>query len=526
MSEMDGEIEHGIEQPEEVHVAPEDMPPPPEPMTPEEPNMPIADIVEPPAASGLVKLGDAIDALVEAKNTAIATTTGGQITRTPPNAIDAEKALLGGLLLESSAIEDIVEEGLRPDDFYHTNHGLIYKAIRELFEEAEPIDTLTTINRLQMKGQLEHIGGAGTVAQISALVPTAAHVRAYARLIREKSVLRTLINTATNVVESAFLQNERVEDIVDKAEAAIMAIRESNQRKGVIPMNELVTMAVKRLEQAFENKSAVTGIPTGFADFDKKTAGLQEGDLIIVAARPSMGKTAFTLNMASHIAMREKAGVGFFSLEMSSEQLVQRMIGAEGRIDLSRLRRGQIKNTEWAELARAAGELSEAPVFIDETPSLGIAEMRTKARRMVYDHGVKILMIDYLQLMHGPPGTDNKATEVGEISRGLKSIARELKVPVIALSQLNRAVEQRTDKRPMMSDLRESGAIEQDADMICFLYREEYYLKDKTPEDKIGVAELIIGKHRNGPTGTVELKFLSQLTRFENLTRDYEDYAA
>jgi replicative DNA helicase len=289
-------------------------------------------------------------------------------------------------------------------------------------------------------------------------------------------------------------------------------------------MGELVQRAISQLEKAYENKNSITGVPSGFTDFDSKTCGLQPGELIIIAARPSMGKTALTLNIASYVAVRKNIPVAVFSLEMGAEQLVQRLLGAQAGIDLSRIRKGQIKSTEWTDMARAAGELSEAPVYIDETPGLSIAELRTKARRMHHEHGIQLLIIDYLQLMSGPPGYENKATEVGEISKGLKSLARELSIPVIALSQLNRGVESRTDKRPMMSDLRESGAIEQDADLIAFLYREEYYLKDKTPEDKIGVAELIIGKHRNGPTGTLELQFKSELTRFENLTRQYDDY--
>ncbi len=481
-------------------------------------------------ANALVPLGEALQELVQSVRSKNALQQAGDSkalsqVRTPPNALEAERALLGGLLLNAESIESVFEEGLRQDDFYRSAHGIVYTIIRELYDSGEPVDTLTVVDALRTKGQLENVGGAASVAELESLVPTSAHVGAYARMIREKSTLRQLINTATHIVQASYQQNHLVSDLVDEAERSILAISESKQRKGVIPMRELVKRAIAQLEQAYEAKSAVTGIPSGFRDFDHKTSGLQPGDLIIIAARPSMGKTAFTLNMASHIALRSEFPVAVFSLEMGAEQLVQRLLGAEGRVDLSRLRKGQIKNTEWSDLARAAGQLSEAPLYIDESPSLSIAEMRTKARRYVHDFGVRAIMVDYLQLMTGPPGMDNKATEVGEISRGLKSIARELKVPMIALSQLNRSVESRTDKRPMMSDLRESGAIEQDADLICFLYREEYYLKDKTPEDKVGVAELIIGKHRNGPTGIVELKFLSELTRFENLDRNYQDYA-
>jgi replicative DNA helicase len=445
-------------------------------------------------------------------------------TRLPPSATDAERALIGGLLIDPSSFERTVEEGLRPSDFYRKAHGIIYNVIQDLFQSAEPVDALTVVDELQRRGQLELVGGATGVSQLEALIPTAAHVGAYARLVREKSTLRRLIESATEIVAAAFRQDQKVIDLIDDAERAILAISEENTKKGVVPMGELVQRAISQLEKAYENKNSITGVPSGFTDFDSKTCGLQPGELIIIAARPSMGKTALTLNIASYVAVRKNIPVAVFSLEMGAEQLVQRLLGAQAGIDLSRIRKGQIKSTEWTDMARAAGELSEAPVYIDETPGLSIAELRTKARRMHHEHGIQLLIIDYLQLMSGPPGYENKATEVGEISKGLKSLARELSIPVIALSQLNRGVESRTDKRPMMSDLRESGAIEQDADLIAFLYREEYYLKDKTPEDKIGVAELIIGKHRNGPTGTLELQFKSELTRFENLTRQYDDY--
>ena len=445
-------------------------------------------------------------------------------TRLPPSAPDAERALLGGLLIDPSSFERTVEEGLRPSDFYRKAHGIIYHVIQDLFQAAEPIDALTVVDELQRRGQLELVGGATGVSQLEALIPTAAHVGAYARLVREKSTLRRLIESATEIVSAAFRQDQKVIDLIDEAERAILAISEENTKKGVVTMSELVRRAIAQLEKAYENKSAITGVPSGFTDLDNKTSGLQPGELIIVAARPSMGKTALTLNIASYVAVRKNIPVAVFSLEMGAEQLVQRLLGAQAGIDLSRIRKGQIKSTEWTDMAQAAGELSEAPVYIDETPALSVAELRTKARRLHHEHGIQLVIIDYLQLMQGPPGYENKATEVGEISKGLKSLARELNIPVIALSQLNRGVESRTDKRPMMSDLRESGAIEQDADLIAFLYREEYYLKEKTPEDKIGVAEVIIGKHRNGPTGTVELRFKSELTRFENLTREYDDY--
>jgi len=470
----------------------------------------------------LVPLGDVLVEL-EKRSREVATRAAEEIlptTRTPPNAVDAERALLGGLLIEPGAFERVVDEALRPDDFYRRAHGIVFKVIQDLTNAAEPVDTLTVVDELMRRGQLEIVGGAAGVAQLEALIPTAAHVGAYARLIKEKSILRRLIESATLVVEAGYRQEKRVSDIIDEAERAILAISEATARRGMVPMSELVQRATEQLQKAHEAQSAVTGVPSGFRDLDHLTSGFQPGELIIVAARPSMGKTAFTLNVTAHASMRARVPVGFFSLEMGADQLVQRLIGSEARIDISALRRGFIQRHEWTKLAQAAGELGEAPIYIDETPGLSVSEMRTKARRLKHDANIGMVIVDYLQLMSGPPGIENKATEVGEISKGLKQLARELNIPVIALSQLNRGVESRTDKRPMMSDLRESGAIEQDADVIAFLYREEYYLRDKTPEDKIGIAEIIIGKHRNGPTGSVDLRFFNSITRFENLAKD------
>ena len=486
-----------------------------------------AEVDEEEAEDALVPLGTVL-AEIEKQTAEAALETAQRLLptgKTPPHALDAERALLGGLLIEPSATEKALDEGLRPDDFYRKAHGILFKVITDLHNAAEPVDTLTVVDELLRRGLLEAIGGASAVSQLEALIPTAAHVGAYARLIREKSTLRRLIETATEVVGAAYRQDRKVTEILDEAERAILAISERNTRKGIVPMTELVKRATTQLEQAYNLKSAITGVATGFRDLDALTSGFQPGELIIVAARPSMGKTAFTLNVAAHATIRSQAAVAFFSLEMGAEQLVQRLIGSEGRIDISNLRRGFIQSNEWVKLAQAASELSEAPMFIDETPSISVAEMRTKCRRLHHEHGLKMVIVDYLQLMQGPEGVDNKATEVGEISKGLKTLARELNVPVIALSQLNRGVEARTDKRPMMSDLRESGAIEQDADVIMFLYREEYYLRDKTPEDKMGLAELIVAKHRNGPTGSVDMRFFNSITRFENLDRSTDDYA-
>jgi replicative DNA helicase len=472
------------------------------------------------ASEALVPLGQMLDALAVERDRAAQESSKALVhTRTPPAALDAERALLGALLLEPSAYEAVVDEGLRADYFYRPVHGTLFRAIADLHARAEPIDTLTVVDELLKRGQLEAVGGASAVAQLEALLPTAAHVTAYARLVREKAVLRQLIEGATNIVSQAYQQQKTVAHIIDDAERTILAVSEGQSRKGIVPMRELVRRATEQLEKAFNNKSAITGVATGFSQLDFMTSGLQPGELIIIAARPSMGKTAFTLNIAGHVATRLQKPVMFFSLEMGADQLVQRLVGSEARIDISNIRRGFIQRHEWSKLAEAAGKLSEAQLFIDETPSITVAEMRNKCRRQMHETGISLVMVDYLQLMQGPDGYDNKAAEVAEISKGLKTIARELNVPVIALSQLNRGVESRVDKRPMMSDLRESGAIEQDADVIAFLYREEYYLRDKTPEDKLGLAEVIIAKHRNGPTGTVELRFFSNITRFENLEK-------
>jgi replicative DNA helicase len=473
-------------------------------------------------AEALVPLGEVLNAIEAERHEAARATASDLLrrTRTPPHATDAERAVLGALLLEPAAYEAVVDQGLHPEHFYRPAHGIIFRVIAELHAAAEPIDTLTVVDELLRRGQLEQVGGTAAISQLEALLPTAAHVGAYARLVREKAVLRSLIENATQVVQSAYAQDRRVEEILDDAERSILEISQGNSKKTIVSMQELVKRATVQLEKAFNNKSAITGIATGFKQLDYMTSGLQPGELIIVAARPSMGKTAFTLNLAAHVAMRLHKPVMFFSLEMGADQLVQRLLGAEARVDLSNLKKGMIKNEDWSMLAEASGRLSEASLYIDETPSISVTEMRNKCRRQMHETGLSMVIVDYLQLMQGPPGYDNKATEVGEISKGLKTLARELSIPVIALSQLNRGVESRTDKRPMMSDLRESGAIEQDADIIAFLYREEYYLRDKTPEDKIGIAEIILAKHRNGPVGSIELRFFNNITRFENLDRD------
>lgn len=478
----------------------------------------------PLATTDLVSL-EAVLAAVDQQSEAAAGETARTLldrTRTPPHALDAERAVLGGLLISESAMEAVIGVGLKPEDFYRPANGIVFEAIRALHNASEPINTITVVERLHMTEKLETVGGAAAIAELEQLMPTAAHVGAFSRLVRQKSTLRQLIDAATGVVEGAYKQNRKVEDILDAAEQAILAISEENTKNTLVHMPDLVKDAMAKIEQMYGQKTAVTGLSTGFRDIDKITSGLQPGELIIVAARPSMGKTAFTLNLAAHACLREQAPVAFFSLEMGGDQLLQRMIGSEAQIDLSRLRRGLLQRDDFSRLVKAAGELSEAPMYIDEQPAISISEMRTKCRRYASKYGIKLIIIDYLQLMRGPEGVDNKSVEVGEISKGLKALARELKVPLIALSQLNRSVESRTDKRPMMSDLRESGSIEQDADLIAFLYREEYYTRENTPEDKIGMAEVIIAKHRNGPTGNIPMRFEGPITRFRDAPRDNE----
>lgn len=436
----------------------------------------------------------------------------------PPQSFDAEKGILCSILIDPDAMEAVRGETVVASDFHHPHHAAIYEAMLELYEKSEPIDVVTVANLLMVQGKLETIG-ASTLSMIEDFLPTSAAVLSYVRLVKGKAALRRLIGAAKAITEAAYAQNQDVNEVLDEAEQAILSIRETTAKKGVISLKELSKIAVEKYMALIENKNAVTGVGSGFHDLDKLTAGFQPGELIIIAARPSMGKTAFTLNIASHVGIEEKSPVAFFSLEMGAEQLFNRLIGAYAEIDLSRLRSGFIKAEDYNRLTQAAGHLAEAPMFIDETPSLSIGDLRNKARRLVHQYGVKMVIVDYLQLMSAPNRFESKAVEVGEISKGLKSIARELSIPVIALSQLNRGVESRTDKRPMMSDLRESGAIEQDADLIAFLYREEYYLRDKTPEDKKNVAELIIGKNRNGPTGQVLLRFDNKFTKFSNLAR-------
>jgi replicative DNA helicase len=441
--------------------------------------------------------------------------------RVPPHSVEAEQSVLGGLLLDNLAW-DRAADLLTDTDFYRHEHRLIYAAVGALVNAAKPADVITVFEQLQGIGKADDCGGLGYLNALAQSVPSAANMRRYAEIVRERAILRKLIAASDEIATNAFNpQGRAVTQILDEAEGKIFKIGEegSRQRQGFQSMDKLVVALLDRVNELHENGAEeVTGVRTGFYDLDRMTAGLQKGDLIVLAARPSMGKTAFALNIAEHVAVAEGLPVLVFSMEMGASQLALRMVGSLGRIDQSGLRTGNLKDHDWEKLAEAVDRLKSASIFIDETPALNAAELRARARRMARQFGgtLGLIVVDYLQLMSGSSsgGDENRATEIGEISRGLKALAKELQCPVIALSQLNRSVESRNDKRPMMSDLRESGAIEQDADVIMFIYRDEYYNKDsKEP----GVAEIVIGKQRNGPVGTVKLTFLKPLTKFDNL---------
>ncbi len=441
--------------------------------------------------------------------------------RVPPQSIEAEQSVLGAMMLEKEAIAK-VEEILRPEDFYRETHKLVYSAILELAAKNEPADIVTVTETLRREGKLDAVGGIPAITYLANSEPTAANVVYHARIVEEKALLRRLVNVGTEVVAMGYAAADEVINILDSAEKKIMEVGKRNSGRDFVPIKEAVHDAFGQIEKLYENKGGLTGLSTGFSDFDQMTAGLQPSDLILLAARPSMGKTALVLNMAQNIAIRGKKAVAFFSLEMSKEQLVQRMLCAEGRIDSQRLRVGELNDTtDWPDLISAADRLSQASMFIDDTPGINVMELRAKARRLKREHDIQLIIIDYLQLMQGSAGasrSENRQQEISEISRSLKGLARELNVPIIALSQLSRGVESRQIKRPMLSDLRESGSLEQDADIVAFLYREDYY-NQEIEEEKKNITEFLISKHRNGPVGTVFLYFYKAITRFESLSR-------
>lgn len=440
-----------------------------------------------------------------------------ELAKVPPQSLEAEQSVLGALMLEPEAGSSVFEI-LQADDFYRDNHRLIFLAIRGLFEHGDPVDLVTVAENLRQSGRLEQVGGIATISQIARSVPSAVNVDYYARIVAEKSLLRQLIRTAGKISERGYEPGEEAQSLIAEAEKMILDLSQRQIKDGFESIRSILLTTFEKIETLYANKGSLTGVPTFFAELDRMTSGWQPSDLVIIAARPSMGKTAFVLNMAQNAAVRANVPVAVFSLEMSKEQLVQRMLCSEAMVDQQRVRTGDLLDTDWPKLTRAVGPLSEAPIFIDDTVGISLAELRSKARRLKMEYGLGLIVIDYLQLMTLGRRAESRQQEVAQISRGLKGIARELSVPVIALSQLNRGVEQRQDKRPIMSDLLESGAIEADADVISFIYRDEYY----NPEsDKKGIAEIIIAKHRNGPVGAVELGYLKEFTKFVNLDRQH-----
>jgi replicative DNA helicase len=447
---------------------------------------------------------------------------GGEFyDRIPPQNLEAEQAVIGSILLQAEALITAMER-VQTDDFYDKSHQLIFEAMIELGEAGQPIDLVTLTSKLQDKGQLEDIGGVSYLSKLAHGVPTAANVDYYAQIIEEKAMLRRLIRAATQIVSEGYAGGEDVPGMLSDAERRILEISNSRSGSGFIAIRDVVMEVFDKVEKLHQNRGTTTGIPSGFVDLDKMTAGFQRSDLIIVAARPSVGKTAFALNIAQNVAVRAKETVAIFSLEMSAAQLVQRMICAEANLDANVLRTGEFKGDEdWAKLTMGIAALAEAEIYIDDTPGVTVADIRAKCRRLKTEKGLGMIVIDYLQLIHGRgKAGENRQQEVSEISRTLKQIARELEVPVIALSQLSRGVEQRQDKRPMMSDLRESGSIEQDADIVAFLYRDDYYNQET---EKKNIIEIIIAKQRNGPVGTVELVFLKNYNKFANYERAHAD---
>ncbi|MBQ7667829.1 MAG: replicative DNA helicase [Clostridia bacterium] len=433
--------------------------------------------------------------------------------RVLPNDIEAEQAVLGSMIIDKDAIASVLEK-ITPDDFYREDNKEIFSAICDLFEASKPVDLLTLKEQLRLRGTLDAVGGIAYIAELSGKVPTSANIEHYAKIVEEKSLLRKLIRASTDIVNMGYSANEEVQTIVDSAEKKIFDVIQKRNVKGFTPVKSILVDNFEKLEELYNQKSFLTGASYGFPDLDMKTAGLHNSDLILIAARPSLGKTAFALNIAQNVAIRSKIPVAIFSLEMSKEQLVYRMLASEGMIDSNKLRTGKLEEDDWSKLATASSLLTDAPIYIDDTPGQTVMEIRAKCRRLKLEKGLGLVVVDYLQLMQGSRRSgDNRQQEVSEMSRALKIMAKELDVPVITLSQLSRAPDSRPDHHPVLSDLRESGAIEQDADIVMFLYRDDYY----NPEtEKKNIAEIMIAKHRAGSTGTVELVWLGQYTKFVN----------
>lgn len=438
--------------------------------------------------------------------------------RIPPHSIEAEQSVLGAMILDREAI-NIAVEMIKPEDFYKEAHREIFEAILNLYNKNEPVDLITLAEELKRRGTLENIGGVTYLADLSSGVATTANTKYYCKIIEEKSTLRKLIKSCNEIILKSYENLEEVNAIIEQAEKSIFDITLGKQREGFAPINEVLLKSFSKIEERAASQNPITGITTGFIDLDYKLSGLQRSDLILVAARPSMGKTAFALNLATNAALKGGAKVAIFSLEMSKEQLVQRMISATAHVDLQKIISGRLSEDEWIQIINAMGPLSQAQIFIDDTAAISLMEMKAKCRRLKIEKGLDLILIDYLQLMQSERRHENRQQEISAISRGLKALAKELECPVVALSQLSRAPELRSDHRPILSDLRESGAIEQDADVVLFLYRDEYYNPDT---DKKNIGEVIIAKHRNGPTGSVELVFKKEFTKFVNMAKEQQ----
>ena len=442
-----------------------------------------------------------------------------ELGKIPPNDIEAEQAILGCMLTDKDAVISAVEI-LKEDDFYREDNKAIYAAIMNLYNKAEPIDIITVKAELASIGKLESVGGLEYLAELPEKVPTTANIDKYIKIVEEKSVLRSLIKTSNELITLGYDDTQEVDDIINIAEKKVFNLMQNRNQKGYTPIKDVLVDTFAQLEQLYNQKQQITGVPTGFLDLDYKTSGLHKSDLVLIAARPAMGKSAFAINIASNAAVRAKTPVVIFSLEMSKEQIVNRILCSEAMVDSNKIRTGKVEEDDWVKLAGTLGPLSEAEIYIDDTPGISITEIRAKCRKLKLEKNIGLVVIDYLQLVQGTSKKNNsREQEISEISRSLKILAKEIDVPVIALSQLSRAAEQRPDHRPMLSDLRESGAIEQDADIVMFLYRDDYYNPDT---EKKNIAEVIIAKHRAGSTGTVELLWLSNFTKFANIER-YRD---
>ena len=440
----------------------------------------------------------------------------------PPQNIEAEQAVLGTVLIQDKALLKVIDL-LQPGDFYRDAHKTIYAAMMALFDKHEPHDLITVTGLLSDQNKLEDVGGAAYLASLTDIIPFTGTLVHHARIFRKKSILRRLIQTSTEVAARCYDAQDDIDTLVDEAEKTIFEIAHSKKGEGFQPMSSVVPKAFDRINRLFAKQEHITGVATGYDELDRMTAGLQPAEMIILAARPSMGKTALAMNIVQHAAMIDKVPVAVFSLEMSVESLALRMLCSLGPIDSQRIRTGRLIDSDWPKLTRATGMLSEAPIYIDDTPGLTVLEMRAKARRLKSEQDLGLIVVDYLQLMQGKSSSENRAQEISDISRSLKAMAKELNVPVLALSQLNRSLENRTDKRPQLADLRESGAIEQDADVIMFIYRDEVYNRAEGNPNR-GLAEIIVGKQRNGPTGVIKLSFLGEYTKFENYSNRAPDF--